>query len=324
MSRPLRTKLDDVDRRLFRLLQTDARRSNVSLAKELGISEKTVRLRVERLVDQHELRFTAVLPRGAAAVSIVYLLKCLPGTRFGLADGLREREAVQDVLITNGSADLLLRAEFNDEAEALEFQLECLDREPRIIQQSACKIISSVLAREIESPSRPEIRRESMGDALLYSQSLNSVEEFVDWIGPTVARIFGASGTMVCEFEAEESLKARYMIWYNVPETYQSAVRSRIPTMENLGVVYRVVRTGQHVFLPDAAKSPILSVVKDLVVQAGIRSLLSVPIQDRDEPLGAVTLYFSNVIHLTDDYLSTVQGFVDQCGLRLARLREPV
>jgi Lrp/AsnC family transcriptional regulator for asnA, asnC and gidA len=43
--------LDDVDRRLLRILQADGRASYATMAPEVGLSAPAVRLRVQRLVD---------------------------------------------------------------------------------------------------------------------------------------------------------------------------------------------------------------------------------------------------------------------------------
>ena len=53
-------KLDRVDCKLIRLLQTDGRMPNNAIAQELGISEYTVRRRLKRLLDSGTIRIVAV------------------------------------------------------------------------------------------------------------------------------------------------------------------------------------------------------------------------------------------------------------------------
>ena len=53
-------KLDRVDRRLVQLLQKDGRMPNNALARELGISEFTVRRRLKRLLDSSTIKIVAV------------------------------------------------------------------------------------------------------------------------------------------------------------------------------------------------------------------------------------------------------------------------
>ena len=51
---------DDVERQLLRELQTDARQSNVALAKKIGLTEGAVRRRIEKLLHTGKFRVVAV------------------------------------------------------------------------------------------------------------------------------------------------------------------------------------------------------------------------------------------------------------------------
>ena len=44
--------LDTIDRKIIRILQRDGRTPNVEIARQAGISEATVRKRLERLVSE--------------------------------------------------------------------------------------------------------------------------------------------------------------------------------------------------------------------------------------------------------------------------------
>jgi len=52
--------LDAVDRQIISLLQQDGRTSNVEVASQVGVSEATVRKRLDRLLDEGVVRITAV------------------------------------------------------------------------------------------------------------------------------------------------------------------------------------------------------------------------------------------------------------------------
>ena len=52
--------LDEVDRQIIRILQQDGRTPNVEIARRVGISEATVRKRLERLTSEEIIRVTAV------------------------------------------------------------------------------------------------------------------------------------------------------------------------------------------------------------------------------------------------------------------------
>ena len=52
--------MDQLDRRIINLLQMDGRASNAALARELEVSEGTIRRRVRRLIQEGLIRITAV------------------------------------------------------------------------------------------------------------------------------------------------------------------------------------------------------------------------------------------------------------------------
>jgi Lrp/AsnC family transcriptional regulator for asnA, asnC and gidA len=54
------TTLDTVDADMIRLLQKDGRMSNIEIAKNLGISETTVRNRLKKLIDEKYIQIVAV------------------------------------------------------------------------------------------------------------------------------------------------------------------------------------------------------------------------------------------------------------------------
>jgi Lrp/AsnC family transcriptional regulator for asnA, asnC and gidA len=57
---PARISLDDADRKIIELLQSDGRRPYGSIAEEIGLSETAVRRRVQRLRDAGALQIVAV------------------------------------------------------------------------------------------------------------------------------------------------------------------------------------------------------------------------------------------------------------------------
>lgn len=52
--------LDGLDQRIIQELQDDARRSNVSLAKRLGVAESTIRNRLKKLFNNNVIKIVAV------------------------------------------------------------------------------------------------------------------------------------------------------------------------------------------------------------------------------------------------------------------------
>jgi len=52
--------LDQIDCQMIRLLQKDGRISNTEIAKKIGLSEATVRIRLNRLIDEKVIQIVAV------------------------------------------------------------------------------------------------------------------------------------------------------------------------------------------------------------------------------------------------------------------------
>ena len=52
--------IDSIDSKIISLLQKDGRISNIEIAKQLGISEATVRTRLKRLIDEEFIQIVAV------------------------------------------------------------------------------------------------------------------------------------------------------------------------------------------------------------------------------------------------------------------------
>lgn len=102
-------QLDDVDRQIIVQLQEDGRRTFGRIAKAVGVSEATVRQRIQRLLDSDVMRIVAVTDPTALGVQ----LRATVGLR---ADGDLEQTAqaaaaipeVDYVVVTAGSFDLLL------------------------------------------------------------------------------------------------------------------------------------------------------------------------------------------------------------------------
>ena len=59
-SRGKKKAIDAVDCQMIRLLQKDGRISNTEIAKRIGVSEATVRIRLNRLIKEEIIQIVAV------------------------------------------------------------------------------------------------------------------------------------------------------------------------------------------------------------------------------------------------------------------------
>ena len=87
----MKPRMDDLDIRILDLLQSDARMPFVKLAESLGVSDTTVRTRVERLVKRFGLKFVVDIDPGELGLLYLYL-------------GLRVQGASLDRTIERASA----------------------------------------------------------------------------------------------------------------------------------------------------------------------------------------------------------------------------
>ncbi len=100
--------MDEIDRRIIGVLQTDARISNGALGRELGVSEGTIRRRLRILVREDVIRIAAVPNIKKLGASAFIGLKVRPGTADEVADALVGLAEVQYVSVTTGSYDIFL------------------------------------------------------------------------------------------------------------------------------------------------------------------------------------------------------------------------
>jgi Lrp/AsnC family transcriptional regulator for asnA, asnC and gidA len=101
-------KLDRLDCRMVRLLQTDGRMPNKTIAKELGISEFTVRRRLKRLLDEGIIRIVAVADPMDLGFEIAGNLKIRIDLKKTdrVLEQLKEIDSLIWVALTTGGADV--------------------------------------------------------------------------------------------------------------------------------------------------------------------------------------------------------------------------
>ena len=115
--------LDDVDSRLIDLLRRNGRMSNIELARELGVSEGTVRRRFRALVDEEIVRVVAVADASKLGrrTSALVGLKVAPAFVESVANELAEMEEVHYSAVTTGAFDVFCRVSFGSSLELSDF-----------------------------------------------------------------------------------------------------------------------------------------------------------------------------------------------------------
>jgi Lrp/AsnC family transcriptional regulator, regulator for asnA, asnC and gidA len=125
--------IDDVDEAIIRLLQEDGRRSYGEIGRLVGLSEAAARQRVNRLREADLMRIVAVtdpLRLGRAVVATIGLR--VTGDPRHVAAKLAQVPAIEWVVITAGSFDLLIEIVSENESELLTIVSEQIRSLPEV------------------------------------------------------------------------------------------------------------------------------------------------------------------------------------------------
>ena len=102
--------MDDLDRKLIGLLQVNGRASNAGIAREVGVSEGTVRRRLRRLIQEGIVRVVGVPDPQKMGLNTVALvgIQADPDKMDSVAAKLAQLSEVQYVSLTTGSYDIFI------------------------------------------------------------------------------------------------------------------------------------------------------------------------------------------------------------------------
>ena len=100
--------MDELDRRIIKLLQADGRASNAKIAREVGVSEGTVRRRLRQLIQGEVIRVIAVpnLEQMGYGTAALIGIQTEPGRVDDVADAIAALEEAHYVAITTGAHDI--------------------------------------------------------------------------------------------------------------------------------------------------------------------------------------------------------------------------
>jgi Lrp/AsnC family transcriptional regulator for asnA, asnC and gidA len=123
----MKKKMDELDRAIFTHLWEDGRRSYTAIAKDVGLSEASVRQRVARMIRDKIFRVTVIanaMELGYAAAGLG--LKVREGGLTEVAARISEFPEVDFVSICTGSCDLNVGVMCEDHAKLYEFLTDTL------------------------------------------------------------------------------------------------------------------------------------------------------------------------------------------------------
>lgn len=113
-------RIDELDLRILDLLQTDGRMPFVKIAEELGVSDTTVRTRVDRLVRRFGVKFVVDVDPNDLGLVYVYLAVGVQGA--ALARAVERMTALPSVIFlarTVGTHDLMAEAICRDHEDLM-------------------------------------------------------------------------------------------------------------------------------------------------------------------------------------------------------------
>lgn len=153
--------LDAVDRQIVSILQQDGRTANVEIARRVGISEATVRKRLERLTADHTIRVTAVPNAARVGFSTVTFITLHVDLSYldRIAEQLAQAPEVRSIYYTTGESDLVVEAWFRSSQDLLRFLTHEIASIPGIKHAATSHVLrilkdSSTWILPAESPPR--------------------------------------------------------------------------------------------------------------------------------------------------------------------------
>jgi DNA-binding Lrp family transcriptional regulator len=302
-------------------LKQDGRAPNVELARLLGISEKTVRSRVTRLMSDHGLRVTADLIEPVPQSRMVYLIHAEPGRRFEVAEFLAVQPGVDVVHLTTGSADVLVIASFPDDAAALRFLVQTIESHPGLRSAQSCHLIAEVGG----SPSpggadAPQVDTDALAAVMIGPPRYANLDELTDAICDAAISGLGADRVLVTTASTGDGPAWQLAKMRGISARYLEALNKRIEGGVTDGVIKRVWQTQLHVLVADARVDPLFASAHDLVRAEGYITILTLPMLYGDSLVASVSLYYNTPSTLDDGYIATAQGVADSFAVAVARM----
>jgi DNA-binding Lrp family transcriptional regulator len=310
--------MDQTDQRIFEQLAEDGRMSNLELARRLGVSEKTIRQRVRRLIDRDGLHIVATIDNQLAHSRAIFLVHTKPGYRFLVANHLANLPGVDEVHLGTGAYELIVQASFNSDAEALEFYVDQIESGNGIQDAQSTHIIQTIVA--------------NTDYANKFIEEFDARAEFID----ELPALFDLAWDIATEHLGTHRITGGIVnASYSDPDSplFATNIRARgmssryidalcVTRRSDSVIVPTVIERGQHLFVPDAQTDPLFRSIADLVVSEGFHSFLAVPMRSDAVSLGTMNLYFDTVIPYSPELVANAQELADALGKHIARVTD--
>lgn len=129
------TDLTNTDRGIIATLQEDGKATNNRIAKEIGVSEETIRRRAHRLIESGVISITAIPNAAKLGLKCEALIgiQTEPSRINDVATALGEFDEVFLVTITTGSYSIFVQVKLTSQGDLLKFMTDKVSRIPGIV-----------------------------------------------------------------------------------------------------------------------------------------------------------------------------------------------
>lgn len=126
------THLGDLDRQIIQYLNQDARLSSAEIARQLDVPERTVRYRINRLIDDDVIRPVAVVNPAAFGYTLMIDVFCEvdAGLQSEIVATIQAMPEVSYIAFATGDQDISFQAMFKSSDEMHQFITERLRHIP--------------------------------------------------------------------------------------------------------------------------------------------------------------------------------------------------
>ncbi len=124
----MQTRIDETDQQIIACLQESGRQTNTDIAGKLGLSESTVRKRIDRLLSDGTIKIVGVadpLKLGYSVVAIIGI-QCLPSRLREVESAVGQLEEFRFIGLTTGAYDFVAEAWFRSVGDLQRFLTEKL------------------------------------------------------------------------------------------------------------------------------------------------------------------------------------------------------
>jgi len=138
-------QIDNLDREIIRYLQADGRATNVDVARALGVAEATVRKRLERLVEEGVVSFSACVEPGRVGLDTqtILLIRAHVGQAERVGHALAAMPEVRCVHFLTGEYDILAEVLLADTAALYRFLTERVSHIAGIAHMSTVHVLQT-------------------------------------------------------------------------------------------------------------------------------------------------------------------------------------